>query len=240
MFGNNQKHLLCSARNLVTLNRVIAMELVAIESSKVIYLTQLTRPAGQLYIPEAAHKLQQRYLFAKSPKLEDLANQVLTFGIGKFSDIQIDELSIYPDGVIVSSKSNTDKLDAFIDDLFGWSEGEFGLIQAITSKPTRWYESALVVKSSRDLPLAARPANPIADVVNKAWKKMNQEGDFKFISFHLDCDPGLFPGRRRPMAFSVERRIHISFSEDIFYSVSPFRTDDHLDLLEAVERAAPE
>jgi hypothetical protein len=216
------------------------MELVAIESGRVIFLTQLTRPAGQLYMPEAAYKLQQKYLFAKSPALEELAKQVITFGVGKFSDIQIEELSIYPDGIIVSSKSNTNKLDAFIDDLFSWCKDEFGLSQSIIAKPTRWYESTLIVKSSRDLPMAARPANPIADVVNKTWKKMNPEGEFKFVAFRLDCDPGLFTGRRGPMAFSVERRVHIPFSENIFYSTSPFRTDDHLELLEAVERAAPE
>jgi hypothetical protein len=55
------------------------MELVAIDLSRVIYLTQIVRPAGQLYIPDAAAKLVQRYSFAKFPSMDELTKDAFTF-----------------------------------------------------------------------------------------------------------------------------------------------------------------
>ena len=48
------------------------MELIGFDTSSVVYLTQVYRPAGQPYMPEAAAKLVQRYSFAKFPTLDDL------------------------------------------------------------------------------------------------------------------------------------------------------------------------
>ena len=66
---------------------------------------QVHRPAGQLYLPDALAKLVERYSFVKAPGPEQAL--LFTFTVGKFKNAQIAELSIYNDGFIVSSASDT-------------------------------------------------------------------------------------------------------------------------------------
>jgi hypothetical protein len=82
------------------------MKLLGIDSSRIIYLMQTLRPLGQVYIPDAIAKVKERYSFVKSPNPEQVLP--LSFAIGKFREAQIVEFSIYNDGLIVSSASDTD------------------------------------------------------------------------------------------------------------------------------------
>src|SRR5215216_629140 len=127
------------------------MDLVGIEDTRIIYLTQMRRPAGSAYLPDAAVKIADRYSFAKPPSLDDLFKDVRAFRMGKFQDVQINELGVYNDGLIVSGRCDSDLLDAFISDLLSWAETELGLVQTITAKPERHYESNVVVQASADL-----------------------------------------------------------------------------------------
>ena len=101
------------------------MKLLGIESSRIIYLMQARRPSGQLYLPDAVSKLVKRYSFVKSPGPEQALP--LTFNIGKFRETQISELSVYNDGLIISSASDTDILDAFLNDFLGWATRSLAL-----------------------------------------------------------------------------------------------------------------
>ena len=211
------------------------MQLAAIESSKIIYLTQLYRPTGQLYLPEAAAALAQRYLFTKYPSLEDLSKNVQTFGIGKFENSQIQEMSIYNDGVIVSAMSNTKVLDAFLVDVLSWAESNFGLTQAVIAKPEKHYESMIIVKANLDLIKITAPKRGVTEAFNKAWKNRHFGNVFISSSFTLDCDRAAFSGKRKPIHFGIERRIGLPFDENVFHSTAPLTTDDHLELLERLE-----
>ena len=85
------------------------MELLSIEETRIIYLINLHRPAGQLYWPEAALKLIQRYSFVGFPSIADFAKdaEFRAFTVGKYQDIEIPNLRIYNDGIIVESRSNS-------------------------------------------------------------------------------------------------------------------------------------
>ena len=198
------------------------------------YLTQLHRPSGQLYLPEAAGKLVQRYSFTKFPSLEELSNPVRTFGMGKFEDVQIEEFNVYSDGIIVSSMSDTTVLDAFIEDFFDWAESELGLAPTIIAKPEKHYESKLIVKSEIDLSAVIKPATAVLAAFNNVWKN-NFDTDFELASFHLDCNPKKFSGRRKPNHFGLERRVNVPFEDNVFFSTAPFSTSDHLALLTKLE-----
>jgi hypothetical protein len=80
----------------------------------------------------------QRYSFAKFPTLDDLQKVTYLFGVGKFRDVQISECGIYNDGIIVASRCNTQLLNEFLDDLFGWTAKELGLtpIPQVKSGPS--------------------------------------------------------------------------------------------------------
>jgi hypothetical protein len=44
--------------------------------------------------------------------------------------------------------------------------------------------------------------------------------------------------RRRPNRFTLERRIGLPFSANVFFSQAPLKSGDHLALLEALEALA--
>ena len=215
------------------------MELVSVEESRIVFLTQVYRPAGLPYLPELVAKLIARYSFVKYPNFEDIGNNVKLFAYGKFLDVQINELKIYDDGIIVSAKANTEILDIFVDDLFKWLEEDFGVVKTILAKPERHYESQVVVSSESDLPLALAPRK---DAIAKLQALLSSDkyvgGNFSLTGFNLDCDPDDFHGRRKPSRFVVERRVGVKWSENVFFSVAPLRTPDHLNFLMALERFA--
>jgi hypothetical protein len=212
------------------------MQLIGIESSRIIFLTQVHRPSGQLYFPDAVAKLVERYSFIKKPGPELVLPA--TFSIGKFRDAQITEFSVYNDGIIVSSGSDTDLLDAFIEDLFSWCAQEFGVIQIATAKPEKFYESSVIVKSETDLPAALNPQNDVAAALAKAMKAAKIAVTPQLSGFILDFDPSVFAGKRKPFRVVVDRRIGLPYSENVFYSQAPFRTADHLSVLQSFEALA--
>jgi hypothetical protein len=211
------------------------VQLVSIEISRIIYLTQMTRPAGQPYLPDAASKLQQRYSFAKVPSITELTSSSFAFAIGKFRDVQINELQVYPDGVVVSTRADTEILEDFLSDLLSWAEREFGLTLIATTTPEKFIESGIVVKSETDLSRALSPSNDLTEVVNRAIQKNVTKARYQIAGFTLDSDPAAFPGRRKPMRFGIERRLNVPFSENVFYSYAPINTQHHLKVLSELE-----
>jgi hypothetical protein len=214
------------------------MELVSVDNSRIIFLTQVHRPAGQLYFPDAVGKLVNRYSFLKAPA-PDQATHPFVFGLGKFEDAQITELSLYPDGFIVSSASDTDIIDAFIRDLMSWAESDLGLVPMPGSKTETFYESSIVIKSKVDLSLALQPEiDDLAGTLAGALKSAGITRSLKLSGFLLDFDPDDFKGKRKPFRLLVDRRVGIPFSDDLFFSQGPFRTKDHLNVLRSFETLA--
>ena len=66
----------------------------------------------------------------------------------------------------------------------------------------------------------------------------NIRAPLKLSGMIFDFDSKDFLGKRKPFRLIIDRRINVPFSENIFYSQAPFRTDDHLDVLTQFERAA--
>lgn len=216
------------------------MELASIEGSRIILLTRLVRPVGQVYLPDAALKVAERYSFAKPPSVQELGTEPMTFSIGKFQDVQINEFQIYSDGIVVSARSPTEVVDAFISDLLSWSEKEFGLSLAVDAKPQKFIESSIVVKSTKDLVLSLSPANAVLDLVNEALRGRVTEVRYQLSGFSFDGDPAAFAAqRRKPLRFGIERRVNAPYTDNLFFSVAPLHTGDHLALLSAIEALPP-
>jgi hypothetical protein len=209
------------------------MELVSTDASRVVYLTQLHRPTGGLYLPEAAAKLAQRYSFAKLPTLEDLLKDTNIFHVGKFQDIQINELSIYNDGIIVAGGCRTEILEAFVHDLMEWAKEELGLIQAITAKPSMHHESSVIVKSTLDLGSVIAPKRSASNLVSAALLSATGEL-YKPTGYIADCDFDKY-GKRKPGRFHVDRRVGTRADENVFFSQAPMPTENHLEVLRALE-----
>lgn len=217
------------------------MNLISIDSSTIVRLDTVHRPAGQVYLPDLLQKAMQRYGFVRGPTLEDVLKPdgSRKFWVGKFEDVQITEFSIYGDGVIASSVSDTDILEAFVSDVFQWAEKEFGLIPALTSKPEIYFESSIIVQSDADLTQLIRPKSQVVSLVNDALKPDGYDAPQLVMSgLILDADSRKFTGRRKLIHFLIDRRVGIPFEENVFFSQAPMRTKDHLSLLRKLEALA--
>jgi hypothetical protein len=212
------------------------MNLISIDSTRIIFLTQVQRPSGQLYLPDAINKVVERYSFLKAPTPDQALPY--TFSVGKFQDSQIAELSLYNDGLIVSSASDSDLLDAFLNDLVSWATKEFAFVQLPTTKPEKFYESSVIVKSTTDLAAPLKPQVDIADMFSKAVKSANIEAPIRFSGAIFDFDVADIKRKRKPFRLIVDRRVGLPFSENIFFSQAPFKTKDHLKVLASLEAIA--
>jgi hypothetical protein len=212
------------------------MDLTSIELSRIIFLTQVNRPSGQLYLPDAVAKVVDRYSFVKSPNPEQPVPY--TFAMGKFQNSQIAELSVYNDGIIVSSASDTDLLDDFLDDLLAWAMKEFSLVSIPGAAPEKYYESSIIVKSTTDLSASLRPQNDVFPLLAGAAKSANIEAEIRFSGALFDFDIADIKRKRKPFRLIIDRRVGMPFSANVFYSQAPFRTKDHFNVLKSLEEMA--
>jgi len=214
------------------------MELIEIDDTRVVHLVNLRRLAGQPYWPEVAAKLIARYSFVRHPTIQDLTErrESIAFGVGKFADSQIQELKVYGDGFVVNARSNSNILDAFLDDVLEWASKELGFESLPNSKPERHHESALVLRAKKDIAKVVGRSRELTSTMNEFLGKENFIArPFHVTGFILSSDPHAPGSRRIESRFLLDRRVGVPFSENIFYSLAPLRTDDHLAFLERIE-----
>jgi hypothetical protein len=208
------------------------VELIGHELSRIVYLTNVMRRDGGAYLPEVAQGVLQRYSFVKYPNIDQLQTEAQTFAVGKFQGSQIDELKVYSDGVIVSAKCNTELLHQFVTDLFEWIRAEFGLEQITILNPEMYFESALVVKASKDITPVLSPRKQVSTLIEQA---LAGQADYRLTGIAYETDSEGLKTRRRPSRFGIERRVGVPFFTNVFYSTAPLTTADHLSLLTALE-----
>ena len=190
-------------------------------------------------MPDLIHGVVARYSFVKYPTVEELLRNEMKFSIGKFKDIQIQELSIYGDGVIISSACDTDILVDFLNDIFSWCRDAFGIDTMLGVKPETYFESTIIVRADVDLANAVAPKADIGATINRAFSHASSiEGAFASTGFIFDIDARTFAGRRKPIQFMVERRLGVPFEENVFYCRAPLPTKAHLGALRTVEDIA--
>jgi hypothetical protein len=214
------------------------MELVDIESSKIFHLEKVSRPAGQLFLPDAAARLVAKYEFRSFPTLEQLVEPqtYFGFGVGKFNDTQIQDFRIYGDGFTVEARSDSAILDKFVDDFIGWYTAEFGFRTWPSPKPERHHESTLVVRSDKDLNALLSNLNAVAAEMNRLISKENYSPRaFSVSGFVLDADNFQKGSSRKEGKFVIDRKLGHPYEDGLYFSQCPLPTKDHLALLDFVE-----
>jgi hypothetical protein len=154
---------------------------------------------------------------------------------GIFEGVGINEFTMYQDGMVVSSRANTDLLDAFIEDLLVWARNELGLVETGVPPRERHYESALVVTLEIDVSAAFPWMQKLnATLTERQVNYGLRPFDFSFGAISVANDP-LTYGGRRPIPFTIARRVNVPFEADTYYATAPLKTADHLAVLEALE-----
>jgi hypothetical protein len=212
------------------------MQLIGIELTKIVSLFYIDNTQAQVSRTELAAALAQRYSFAAAPtKVEDFISNKIVFSLGKFQESGIDSLEVFSDGIIAAAKISSEKLEAFVEDVFAWTDEAFGLARIKTHSVEKIYESHLVVRTDRKI---LSFLNKLSNIQLELQSKLNETSgiDVKFdqFGFSLAADNSLI-GSMKPITFRLERKLDASFTSDLFFSTAPLGTADHISLLEKIE-----
>ncbi|MCY4460407.1 MAG: hypothetical protein OXC26_08440 [Albidovulum sp.] len=217
------------------------MKLLGIEMSRVTALFQATRPKGQFYRPYFAAKVAERYRFGSAPQtIAELERPKIEFRHGLFEDSAIETFEVYNDGIIVTSRSDTDFIDAFIDDLATWLTNDHGLFIIETHTVRQMYDSSLLVETDRNVFQPFESYAEILKLIEKSLKESSGLGvEFQNYGFTLAADQTQISAMK-PNLFRLERKEGIEFSRHQLYSTAPLKTKQHLDILDRLEQLMPD
>jgi hypothetical protein len=216
------------------------MKLLYVDVAKVTWLfdTRLINPKG-LSQTLLFDGLKEQYKFAKSPAhAGDLTNNALVFEHGAFVKVNGEsihaQLSIYNDGIVAETASCTDDTMEFIKSLCEWA------VKAGYSLPSEGmvrFGFANQVRVLCETPLLA--INPTIESLIRLLESRFQSLDNKPRVFDLGAIHLFSEDVSKPLApvpFRFERKYGAPFSSNEYFSLAPLRTQDHLDLLEELEK----
>lgn len=212
------------------------MELFSIEFSQITKLIRLTRDSGTVYTPDFVSFLTEKYSFTYVPAdSPDEKSPSVDFRVGKFRDHQIDKLSIYNDGFLVSAQANTAILDDFIEEAVHYVKDRFSLTEQTIYEPQIEYDSQIVVQGNFSIadgmsPLETATQKKLSD----CFSKYGTDRKYEVVGFMMQSDPEITHGLNSSN-FTLERRANVPFKKRLYYSVAPLKTDDHLELLRSLE-----
>jgi hypothetical protein len=196
-------------------------------------------PDGRVFMPEVVERLAKECRFIKYPqKPEDFSgDKGIIFEAGTFKGQNIDKIIIFPGGIVLDTREGTDASERTLALLLEWGADEFGLAYRPEMLKRRVYVGSLVVTS--EVPLLE--VNPVLRHISTV---VTQEME-ACLGRPLPYEPtALAVGYDKlntsftPTAFTLERREGLPFSDNKYYSNAPLKTQVHLQLLEAIEKAA--
>ncbi len=216
------------------------MKLASIHVSKVSALVEITDlvPTGKVFAPDLMTAIAERCEFRKFPqdfgKNKETAGAV--FEIGKWNDQPIDKLTIFNDGIVLETSSDTDDTDATLQQLLMWAKKEIGISYEPEMIRRKLFTSSLVVYSDLQLdslhPILKELAAFISPDVNEQFNHQ-----FVYRTAGITIGVNTLASKFAPAVFSIERRIDVPDSENRYFSTAPLRTSKHLSLLEKLEKA---
>lgn len=215
------------------------MKLINCHFSQVTYLSTIVRRAGQIYIPNELAKFQQRYSFIEVPEPSSYLNpeNVLKFKHGKFEDISIAEINLFPNGIIAHSSAPVEVIERFVDDVVRWTEDALQGEEISSLPSVKLFDSHVIVQSAiefgstlQKIERFGRKISNLLDSYGITTKPYSIGG----IGFHNDVPDG---GMYKTSKFIFERRDGEPFSRNLYFSTAPLRTKDHLELLALLEKA---
>jgi len=196
-------------------------------------------PSGKSIFPEAFLWLGEKYSFQTFPKAVadlDQEKKGYLFKAGKFQ-IDIEPItinfSIYNDGFVAETYASTEKGDALLEDILRSAASKFGLTYRPDMIRTKQYVSEVNVQLEHSF----RNLNPkfatFCETISGLFSRNNLPA---FEITGMIFSPDTSASSYKPPGFLLERKTGVPFSENRFWSKSPFTTSDHLRALTEFER----
>lgn len=211
------------------------MELVSITLARVVAMVQLQEwdPFGKALSLEAIATIGSRYSFVKSPtKLEDLDPQKgIELVEGRLGDICIDRINVFPNGIVIDTRSSTENSEKVLNDILALAHEVFGA----AIKPLRQsFMSQFIFRSDMRLATLNPVVPKIATVLSeRASADLKHPFSYEPTAILLNVDTS--QTKTAPAMFTIERRAEIPFAENTYFSGAPLRTAEHIEIVKEFE-----
>jgi len=217
------------------------MKKISVGLARSIWLfdTNELNPTGKAIFPDLMVWLGEKYAFQTFPKsIADLdaEKKGYVFKVGEF---QSDEgaitvnFSYFGDGVVAETWSSTEQGDAFLEDLLRSASIKYGLPYKPEMIRTKTYISELVVQLDHHLNNVNPKIAAFCEKIDKLFAKRNLPPfEMTGMIFAADTSGTSY----KPPSLLIERKAGTAFTENRFWSKSPFTTSDHLLALEEFEK----
>jgi len=218
------------------------VELRNILNAGVVRFVEGTAEKGLVLGQDVVRALVERYKFWEHPtkasefELDD-GGQGATFQHGAFDGFPVQRLRLYRRGVAAESPGvPSADVCRFIDDLLAFGAKEFGLRYADSSDVKHVFNSSLEIQMSDAFGRKFDVLNRVASEIDAMLVRDGiQAPGFSLGGLILQPDTSavapITPGK-----FIVERRVNYALRDNVYFSQAPLRTDDHLAILESLDR----
>ena len=214
------------------------MQLSAVHLARIIFFIEVIdlNPRGAAYYPEIVRALVERYGFQKFPqKAEEFdESKGVTFEQGRVSDVTIDKLIIYQNGLQLDTNRDTEHSEEILASALIWATESLKLVYKPEMVRRKAYVSQFSFYSQAPILRTNAALNDIAAKMSKSVSE-TLEGNYEFqpTAILIGQNPA---SRGFPVsAFSIERRAQIPFSDNKYFSAAPLPTALHLALVSEYE-----
>jgi hypothetical protein len=211
------------------------MELLSTIIARAVYIFELDslNPFGKYNASEAFLALQGRYSFAQGPTgiPEITLEKGADFLSGRLGSIAIDRLQLYPNGILVDTRSSTKDSESIADDLIQTARE---LLGSRVSVERKHFVSQITFRSDMQL----GKMNPVLGEITKYMEDSlsdNLKQGFIADTTGLIVNVDNTQTKITPAKFTIERRADTAFMENIYFSSAPMHSDVHLKFVEKLE-----
>ena len=226
------------------------MKVVSELNGLVVFLvpTEEVYPKEGVHLPDVMNAIALRYNFTSWTDFsrvppEEIEKKEIQFRIGRFVSApgreSIIKQFVVNEGSLVASSYNTSVAEDFIGDVLRSLSESYDFRSDPLVGRTMLVLSELLVEFDEALDKALSNFESISRMLEVEFlKHYGREEKYKLDSIALDFQR-LFAAQ--PISnlsrFTIERRVNTSFGENKYYCRAPFRTLDHIQLLEGMERS---
>jgi hypothetical protein len=222
------------------------MRVISFDNSRVTWLFPLEEfaPASGASPQSILAEIGDRYEFTRRPDVttrEDMNQKGLLFGVGRFlfngKSVMVNDFAIYNDGIAAVSETSG-FAEAFLSDVFEWVITKFNFRKVDTRR--RLYSSVIVVEFEHSPATLIAGYEGLVNLINSRTDTiMKKPASVQFNRLAFEMDPKeLSDGQAAAPKFLLERRGHVEYAKERYFSSATMQTTAHLEVLNEIEKLA--
>jgi hypothetical protein len=216
------------------------MQRISVGLARSIWLFDVNElnPTGKNFLPDLLLWLGEKYSFQTFPKSIAEIDKEKNGFVFKAGEFQSDDgaiainFSFFSDGIVAETWSSTEHGDAFLEELLRSAASKYGLVYKPDMIRKKTYISEVIVRLDHHLNNINPKIARFCETIDGLFAKHRLPPfEMTGMSFAPDTSDNSY----KPPGLLIERKTGTAFTENRFWSKSPFTTKDHLRALEEFE-----